>query len=411
MIERENQPVLPPLRPSTNDSNSWRDYWHQLGQPWRTEPEIEAERQKYLDECRNIIPDIKQGFYPFKDMKLGRADIEWLLATQEVNREPIDLDDVYQRERLGLDLRGANLCHVNLSRLPLAHIRGGLSSTELLEATQKQLDMAAVLMEGAYLRGTHLEGAHLRYAHLEKTHCNFAHLERAHLRGAYLAGASLCEAYLDEARLQNAILSDERRIGPLLADTKWGNANLSVVRWSQMEMLGDEYDARQKKYDGRVKDKSRRLAEYETSVRANRQFVIALQTQGLNEDAARFAYRAQKLQRVVLRRQRKFGSYLFSGFLDLLAGYGYRPGRSVFWYIVIIFGFAMAYYVFGHLPFFPDTFIFSLTSFHGRGFFPGLGNEASLHNPLVVLAAVEAVIGLFIEISFIATFTKRFFGS
>jgi hypothetical protein len=104
-------------------------------------------------------------------------------------------------------------------------------------------------------------------------------------------------------------------------------------------------------------------------------------------------------------------SYLFSGFLDLLAGYGYRPGRSVFWYIVIIFGFAMAYYVFGHLPFFPDTFIFSLTSFHGRGFFPGLGNEASLHNPLVVLAAVEAVIGLFIEISFIATFTKRFFGS
>jgi hypothetical protein len=52
-----------------------------------------------------------------------------------------------------------------------------------------------------------------------------------------------------------------------------------------------------------------------------------------------------------------------------------------------------------------------LTSFHGRGFIPGLGNEASLHNPLVMLAAIEAVVGLFIEISFIATFTKRFFGS
>ena len=48
--------------------------------------------------------------------------------------------------------------------------------------------------------------------------------------------------------------------------------------------------------------------------------------------------------------------------------------------------------------------------FHGRGFFPGLGTAASLHNPLVVLAAVEAVIGLFIEISFIATFTQRYFG-
>jgi hypothetical protein len=85
--------------------------------------------------------------------------------------------------------------------------------------------------------------------------------------------------------------------------------------------------------------------------------------------------------------------------------------RSLFWYFVIIIGFALAYFVFGHLSLFPDALVFSLTSFHGRGFFPGLGNEASLHNPLVVLAAVEAVIGLFIEISFIATFTKRYFGS
>ncbi len=81
-----------------------------------------------------------------------------------------------------------------------------------------------------------------------------------------------------------------------------------------------------------------------------------------------------------------------------------------FWYLVIIVGFSLAYYSFGHLPLLPDAFVFSLTSFHGRGFFPGLGNETSLHNPLVVLAAIEAVVGLFIEISFIATFTQRFFG-
>lgn len=116
------------------------------------------------------------------------------------------------------------------------------------------------------------------------------------------------------------------------------------------------------------------------------------------------------LQRVVLRRQRKFGRYLFSGFLDLLAGYGYRPGRSVIWYLIIIFGFALAYATFGHLPFLPDSLVFSLTSFHGRGFFPGLGSENSLHNPLVIMAAFEAVVGLLIEISFIATFTQRFFG-
>ena len=187
----------------------------------------------------------------------------------------------------------------------------------------------------------------------------------------------------------------------LLSDVRWGGTNLAVIDWSLVNMLGDERKARQQ----------HNLRHYRRAVRANRQLSVALQAQGLNEVAARFAYRAQKLQRAVLRKQRKFGSYLFSLFLDLLAGYGYRPGRSVIWYLVIIVGFATTYYVFGHLPPFPDSLVFSLTSFHGRGFFPGLGNATSLHNPLVVLAACEAVIGLFIEISFIATFTKRFFGS
>lgn len=199
------------------------------------------------------------------------------------------------------------------------------------------------------------------------------------------------------------------------------------------------------------------------AVRANHQLSIALQDQGLNEEASRFAYRAQKLQRKVLLMQlgqwqwvehvrdwiqnrqiwkhflalwqwmqmsvlwkqvaksvrwirrvdtfvRKIGAFLFLFFLGLLAGYGYRPGRALVWYLFAIFGFTTAYSVFGHIPFLPDALVFSIMSFHGRGFFPSLSGEISLHNPLVVLAAAEAVIGLFIEISFIATFTQRFFG-
>lgn len=155
---------------------------------------------------------------------------------------------------------------------------------------------------------------------------------------------------------------------------------------------------------------SSRLWNY-AAVRANRQLAVALQGQGLNEEAARFAYRAQKLQRVVLRLQRKYLQYLFSLFLDLLAGYGYRPGRSLLWYVISIIGFALAYYTFGRLSLFPpDAFIYSLTSFHGCGFFPGLEVTVLLHNPWVVLAAAEAVVGFSIEISFIATFTQRYFG-
>jgi hypothetical protein len=70
----------------------------------------------------------------------------------------------------------------------------------------------------------------------------------------------------------------------------------------------------------------------------------------------------------------------------------------------------MTYYTFCHLPLLLDAFVFSLTSFHGRGFSPGFTGNSSLHEPLVMLAAFEAVIGLFIEISFIATFTQRYFG-
>jgi hypothetical protein len=45
---------------------------------------------------------------------------------------------------------------------------------------------------------------------------------------------------------------------------------------------------------------------------------------------------------------------------------------------------------------------------HGRGFFQPV---QSLGNPVAILAAAEAIIGLLIEISFIATFTQRFFGT
>src|SRR5207253_5805196 len=97
-----------------------------------------------------------------------------------------------------------------------------------------------------------------------------------------------------------------------------GNVNLAAVQWSQVDMLGDEYEARQSTHHGERKNSETRLEEYEAAVRADRQLAVALRAQGLDEEAARFAYRAQLLQRIVLRRQGKFGQYLFSLLLDLL---------------------------------------------------------------------------------------------
>ena len=442
MSELDNPSISRPMRPTTKDRAVWRIYWQQSGQPWRIEPEIDEERQKYLAERRAISPDIEKGIYPVKDIKLSRADVEWLLITHENDRGPVDWSDESQREREGIDLRGADVTRVDLSGLPLSCVLGGLTGNEWYYASPEQCEMAAIHLEETLLIQTHLEGAKLNMAYLkranlfrghlegaefrstslEKAHLNEAHLEGSILRRSNLEGVNLTRAHLEGANLFGAFFDSatqlrdatlgRKGIGYVwLGDVNWGNANLAVMDWSPLDMLGDEQEVRRKKRsDGTVKNGTERLSQFGTAVRANRQLAIALQEQGLNEVALRFAYHAQRLQRIVLRRQYKFGQYTFSLFLDLLAGYGYRPGRSVIWYLIVICGFATVYSIFGHLPLLPDAFVFSLTSFHGRGFFPGLGSETTLHNTLVVLAAAEAVIGLFIEISFIATFTQRYFG-
>src|SRR5258708_9682259 len=92
-----NEQASPLQRPTIDDPDAWKTYWKGQGWPWRTEPEIDAQRQKYLAERRAIVPDIEKGIYPFKDVKLSRADVEWLLVTHENGRGPVDWSDESQR--------------------------------------------------------------------------------------------------------------------------------------------------------------------------------------------------------------------------------------------------------------------------------------------------------------------------
>src|SRR6266699_2552248 len=152
MSEQDSKQATTLPRSTNNDKEAWRVYWKTQGQPWRTEPEIDAERQKYLEERRKVVPDIIQGIYPFKDIKLNRADVEWLLTTHENGRGPVDWSDEYQRERKGLDLRGADLREVNLSILPLARLLGGLAEHEWLMIRDEPRYTVALHMERADLR-------------------------------------------------------------------------------------------------------------------------------------------------------------------------------------------------------------------------------------------------------------------
>ena len=452
-------------RPAIGDRDAWTAHWKAHGQPWRSEPEIDATRQQYLTEHRAIPPDIKQGIYPFKDVKLTRADVEWLLESHESGgvRGPVDWGDVAQRGREGLAVRGADLRQADLSSLPLARLRASLSASEHLGTNAEQLAVAGAHLAGAHLRGAHVEGAtflgaalqaatltqahleqallaqaHLEHAflaqahleqtdliqaHLEQAFLKQAHLERADLREAHLEGADLSQAHFEGANLRRAffdvasrlddlVLSDASHGSAFLAGVHWGGADLSRVGWAQVYRLGEEQVAWQRLMpDGKSKDGSTRLVDYTKAVRANRQVAVVLNAQGLSEEAARFGYRAQVLQRQVLRRSgwRAAGAYLFSLFLDLLAGYGYRPARSLVAYLVLVSGFAAGYFALAagagqHLAWYA-ALVISLTAFHGRGFFT---QQFSPGAPPTILAAIEAVLGLLIEISFIATFTQRF---
>jgi hypothetical protein len=275
-------------------------------------------------------------------------------------------------------------------------------------------------LQGANLHEAHLQGANLRGAHLEDADLFRAQLQEAYLREAQLQGSNLSRVQLDGANLAQARLDDEQRRSPRLADIEWGTVNLTVVEWSYLDMLGDVVKARQQRDDaGQVKAKDLRLQEYKTAVRANRQLNVVLEAQGLHEDAARFAYRAQVLQKNVFRLQmlqssiplrlriRSLGAWLFSWFLFLLAGYGYKPGRSFLAYLLVI-GTFMALYLLlnAHLVWY-EAIVVSLTAFHGRGFSP---STFSPGDPLSIASAIEAFVGLIIEVTFIATLTRRFFG-
>jgi hypothetical protein len=342
-----------------------------------------------------------------------------------------------------------------------------LEGATLLEARLEGARLGGAHLEGIGLIGTHFEGKALGGEELKRLRAWMSHfpeiLLAADLRGVFLN---------THTHLYGGHAGNDQYGYIALGDVHWGDVNLTTVDWTKLKRLGDETVAGQlpiEEEEGeqygerglpapvertvdmllRAQEVSDVVVDYvmrsptlmnklrerlvrqerarpETqqqldrerfgaAVRANRQLAVVLRAQGLNEAADRFAYRAHVLQRKVLRRSgaRAYGSYLFSGLLDVLVGYGYKPGRTVIAYLSTILSFAIIYYMLGHVagnqssmsPLY--ALVISIISFHGRGFFPA-GFLPTL--PMAVCAACEAIIGLTIEISFIATFTQRYFG-
>jgi hypothetical protein len=194
-----------------------------------------------------------------------------------------------------------------------------------------------------------------------------------------------------------------------LGDIDWSGVSLTRINWSHIPRLGDEL------LIATAKTPQDRIEALRAAARAYRGLSIALRSQGLLLQASRYRLREQQLERMALFMERKLLSWLGSWIMDLVAGYGERPGRIFAAYLVIICTFSGAYwYVTNYLEStlsklsWDESLVLSLTSFHGRGFFAGF---LSLGDWVSRIAAVEAVIGLFIELILIATFSRRFLGN
>lgn len=410
-----------------HDSKGLQASEAQQRMPWRTEPEIDEHRQQFLGRRRKVRSNEGLGIYPFRDengpIRLTRADVEWLLATHESDGMcgPVDSSDDKQNKRKGLNLRGADLSHTDLSGLPLARLRGSLYPDDATHDDTSAADKAAITLTGANLRDAHLEEARLVRAHLEDADLHGAWLMKAELYNAFLVGARLGQSHLAGASLRRAVLSSDTNLygaqlcdddhgTARLRDVRWNGADLSVIDWSLVVALGDEQVIRTRT--------KRQKNDYPNALRANRQLALVLRSQGLNEDSDRFAYRAQVLQRQVLWRQGRLAKAAGSWLLDAVSGYGYKPIRSVYTYLLVVLCFAAAYYALTNVAISPifsshssplvwyEAIVLSISSFHGRGLFP---TGLSLGDPIAILAAFEAITGLLIEITFIATFTQRFF--
>lgn len=266
---------------------------------------------------------------PFADKKLGRTEVERILAVAH------DTGGV-------ADLRGADLREADLTRMNLAGAKLGDDDPLATEDERRQLAarldravLAGTNLEGTVAPGVNFAGANLRAAsfinanlmganltevyaaeanfagaRLTEANLEEARLDQANLAGAVLVGAKLARARLRQAHceatdfglanlagadLRHAYCDDQTYLGGALLDgallegVRYRETDLTAVDWSQVRQLGEEHEAR----NAQIKS---RTGAYHDAARAYRRLGLALRAQGLTIEGARFLGRARHME-------------------------------------------------------------------------------------------------------------------
>lgn len=387
-----------------------------------------AERQMELREAYTV--NVAAGKAPYADVHIrSRGELIWVLRERGWSGKYDAYTVKYIIKPRGKSHEPANLSGVNLSHvclrdvfLRMADLRGAnlvfadLRGAHLADAQLANADMGRIDLRDAELNYSSLSGAHMREANLSGANAQYGNVTGARLHRANLSGTVLHGARMDPATILSDITLDSHT---WLGDVIWNGVSLARIDWGQAPRLGDEVGTRvlhdvvgpHGQEASSTQEPVRRVTRYQDAARAYHQLANALQSQGLSEPAGRYAYRAQVLERKAYLRRGKLGRWFFSLLLGLVAGYGYRMGRIIVAYLLVVGSAAAAYYFcpalgYGQHIDAAEALLVSVTAFHGRVFVGQFG----IGTPQAWVAAVEAVLGLLIEGVFIAMLTQRFFG-
>lgn len=415
----------------------------------------DPDQQRKMDLNTTLEMNKRQGHNPFFSIRVRtRGELQWLIERQRVS------GSLNPNAAPHPDLRGADLSFVNLTGIQLAHAdmratklhRTNLAGANLEGANLSGLNLEFTNLKGVNLQQATLKGAIFSQTILESATLRGANLEQANLHGADLAqmndlqgvcfkGADLGEVLAQQKDLSNVDFTDAHIDNADFTRANLTDADLSNVHCVGLDLSGadlggakiDSYDllkqvsiskktklafaawnnVRARPYKG-MKGKER-LQGLRDAVRVNHQVSKALADQGLLSLASEYRLREQRMQRKVLWSEHRLGAWLFSWLLNLVAGYGERLGRTVTVYVATVLGFAGLYFALTNYAIvrsapmtWHEVLIFSIGSFHGRSL---IQSAVGLNDPLAVVAAGEALVGLFIELIFIAAFSRRFLGN
>jgi uncharacterized protein YjbI with pentapeptide repeats len=372
-------------------------------------PERQAELRKLYEA------NVAVGKPPYAGVKIhSRGELDWIITQREWRTS--EIESVEQR----IDLRNASFSEANIrgASLSFANMRGvvGYDNADFSGVEAIYADFTGAVFPqckfiGADLTGAILEGAMLLDADFSRAEMPLANLSAATLMGK-LDGANMTRARMDAATTLGIEVGDVTINGTTrLLDVSWNGVNLAAVKWELAPRLGDELDIKE------ASSRKERVEAYRYAARTYYGLAKALEAQGLTAPALKYRRRQHQLERAAQFRSFNLLGWLFSNALNLVSGYGDRPLRALGVYFAVILAFAGIYFgitapsspIFftGSQPLqFHEAVVFSLSSFHGRGFFPSI---IGLGDPVAIVAALEAVVGLFIELVLIATFTRRLF--